>query len=406
MAAQAAEHAARTSYGRLVALLAWRWHDLAAAEDALADALLAALTHWPRDGVPAAPDAWLMTVANRRMLQRARHAKLAQDPAFMVLFASESQAPEMPAVPDKRLELMFVCAHPALPAKMHTPLMLQAVLGLDAQAIASAFLVSPAALAQRLVRVKAQIRSLALRFELPESAELPARLAAVLESLYGAYTIGSNTARHGPDAAAGTMADLAAEALFLARLVVALQPQSAEALGLLALMLHNEARRPAQFDAGGGFVPLTHQDTQRWQHTLLQEAEQALWQAAQLRQPGAFQIEAAIHSAHAQRAFGGRTPWAAIAALYGALVQRVPAIGARIGHAVALAESGELAAGQAALDALTSDSVGTHAPYWVALAHLRRLAGDKSGAAQALDRAIGLTEDPRVRAHLAAQRAL
>ena len=167
---------------------------------------------------------------------------------------------------------MFVCAHPALAENVRAPLMLQAVLGLDAQAIASAFLVSPTAMAQRLVRAKARIRETGLRFEPPEASELPGRLAAVLEAIYGAYTLG----RQGPDTPAG---DLREEAVFLARLVTALQPDQAEAWGLLALLLHVEARRAAQFDAAGRFVPLAAQDPAAWHAGLATEAEQALWTA-------------------------------------------------------------------------------------------------------------------------------
>jgi RNA polymerase sigma-70 factor (ECF subfamily) len=393
-----AERAAREAYGRLVAWLAWQWRDLAAAEDALSEALLKALTRWPEQGVPGNPDAWLLSTARRDLLQQHRRQRLADAPEMLSALALDEQAPEAAALPDRRLELLFTCAHPALAAAMHAPLMLQAVLGLEARTIARAFLVAPSAMAQRLVRAKARIREAGLRFETPEARELPARSGAVLEAVYGAYTIGSELASPAPEAEGG----LREEALFLARLVAAAQPQSAESAGLLALLLYCEARRPAQFGGDGDFVPLTQQDTAQWDRALIGEAETALWQASRLRSPGPLQLEAAIQSAHCQRAFTGRTPWAPIAQLYGALVAQQGSIGAHIGRAVALAEAGDVPAGLQVLAALDAARVRDHQPYWVALAHLQRLAG--ADTATALQRAIGLTAEARVRRFLGRDR--
>jgi RNA polymerase sigma-70 factor (ECF subfamily) len=400
-AGRAAELAARDSYGRLVAWLAWRWRDLAAAQDAMSEALLSALEHWPRDGVPASPDAWLLTAARRELQQQYRHRKVQEAPEVQALLDIEPETPQAQAVPDERLRLMFVCAHPALAPAVHAPLMLQAVMGLQAQTIAQAFLASPAAMTQRLVRAKSRIRDAGLRFETPETRELPERLAAVLEGIYAVYTIGTNAATLGPHSAqADLLPELGTEALFLARLVVRLQPDSAEALALLALLLYCECRRPAQFDAHGRFVPLTSQDTSLWNAQLLREAETCLWEASKRRQPGAFQIEAAIQSAHCQRATTGHTPWEAIAGLYGALAALEPGVGVRIGQAVAVCESGSPQLGLELLERIDAREVAQHQPYWVAATHLQRACGRHEAAKASLARALGLTLDPRVRAWL------
>ncbi|MGN6381801.1 MAG: RNA polymerase sigma factor [Dyella sp.] len=376
-----------------MALLAWQWRDLAAAEDALGDAFAAALRTWPVQGLPDAPEAWLIAAARRRLLHQARHTRLTLDPAVTALFEGEGDAgmPADEAVPDARLRLMFVCAHPALAENVRAPLMLQTVLGLEAQTIACAFLVSPAAMAQRLVRAKARIRETGLRFDPPEAVELPARLASVLDAIYGAYTLGRRNLS--PDLPAQDLRD---EAVFLARLVTTLQPDQAEAWGLLALLLHAEARREAQFDAAGRFVPLAAQDPAAWDADMALQAEQALLTAARLRHPGPFQLEAAIQSAHAQRRATGRTPWSGIAQLYELLVAHHPSLGARVGQAVAVAEAGNPAAALAQLDSLPETAVQAYAPYWVARAHVLKQAS-APGWEAATQRAIGLTDDPRLR---------
>ncbi|CAN5741564.1 RNA polymerase sigma factor [soil metagenome] len=392
----ACERAARESYGRLLAWLAYRWRDLAGAEDALSDALLAALTAWPRTGVPDAPEAWLLTAARHKLLQAQRHQAVVDDPRVTALFDVAEAATLAPAsIPDDRLRLLFVCAHPALDARTHTPLMLQTVLGLDARQIASVFLVSPATMAQRLVRAKAKIRDAGIRYEEPEPRELPRRLDAVLAAIYAAYTTGWD-APHDADG-------FADEALYLARLTAALLPDAAEAQGLLALLMFCQARRAAQVGPGGAFVPLAEQDTARWDMQAIAKANAVLREASKQQAPGPFQIEAAIQSAHCERAYSGRTPVAEIAGLYDLLAGFWPSLGVTINQAVAVAQAGDLPRAQALLGTIDEADVASYQPYWVARTHLARLAGDLAAARRDAERALGLTVQPALRAHLSAQ---
>jgi RNA polymerase sigma-70 factor, ECF subfamily len=391
----AAEAAARDSYGRLLAWLATQWRDVQAAEDALSDAFLAALRTWPRDGVPHSPDAWLMAAARRNLLHAARHRRVVEGHAWAQWLAdTEPHSGDMPstAIPDERLRLMYVCAHPAIDSSMHAALMLQVVLGIEAAAIASAFLVSPAAMAQRLVRAKQRIRDAGLRFEEPGSDELPARTQAVLEAVYAAYAL-SHAQGDGDALPSG----LATEALHLARVVTQLRPDSAEAAGLLALLLFSHSRAGARHDARHRFVPLHAQDTARWDRAMIEEGNRILWAAAGLRRPGPFQLEAAIQSAHAQRAWTGTVPWTAIVDLYAQLVRAAPSIGARIGHAAALCEAGRPGEALEWLDEIEPNLVARHQPYWATRAHALALCGQRDPAREAYARAIGLSDVPALR---------
>ena len=406
----AAEAAARQSYGRLLAWLAWQWRDVAAAEDALASALEKALRHWPAEGVPAAPEAWLLAVARRELLQAARRQRLHDSPQVQALLADEPSAPETSALPDSRLKLLFVCAHPALDASLAPALMLQVVLGLPAMQIAQAMLTSPAAMAQRLVRAKQKIRDAGLRFEEPGPDEWPERLQAVLEAVYAAYGLGwqawDSDAGDPPEPGDLAGPGLRAEALFLADLVCSLLPADAgraEAEGLLALILHCEARSPARRAPDGRFIPLAEQDTTLWQWPLIAQADQLLRHSAGWAAPGPFQIEAAIQSAHNERLHTGRIPWAGIVQLYERLVVLAPSLGAQVAQAVACAQAGDLARAEALLAALDHPRRSSYQPYWVALAHVSAQAGRLDAALLAMQQAIGLTSDPAVRLHLQQQ---
>jgi predicted RNA polymerase sigma factor len=402
LAHRAVEAAARQSYGRLVALLAARTHDLAGAEDALADALLAALHTWARDGIPGNPQAWLLTAARNRLLDHARHLEVrGQGARTLEILADElHEAPEPDALPDERLKLLFVCAHPAIDPDMHTPLMLQTVLGLDAVAIGRAFLVSPKAMGQRLVRVKTKIRRARIAFEIPAADQIPQRLEAVLNAIYAAYGSSWEDAGGRDQRAVG----LAEEAIWLARVLRDQMPHEPEVRGLLALLLHCEARRPARRGADGRFVPLSEQDPGEWLAPLVDEAEKELAVSAAHARLGRFQIEAAIQSVHAERAHTGRTDWAAIVKFYDLLTQLAPSIGAAVARAAAHAEVHGAQAGLALLDQIEAQSVISYQPYWAVRAHLLRQLKRAHDAAEAFDRAIGLTDDNSVRAFLIERR--
>ncbi len=397
---EAAQLAARVSYGRLVAYLARRWRDVAAAEDALGDAFVAALETWPRAGVPDTPEAWLLAVARRRLIDAARHVTVedrrAQD-LEPELAQAEHDMEASALFPDERLKLLFVCAHPAIDEKARTPLMLQTVLGLDAAKIASAFVVAPATMSQRLVRAKARIRDARIRFEIPEPHELGGRLGAVLEAIYAGYGAGWDDVAGADGSAHG----LAEETIWLGRLVTRLLPEEPEAHGLLALMLYCEGRRGARRDAAGAYVPLDRQDVRRWSRPMIGEAEASLATASRSGSPGRFQLEAAIQSVHAARAVTGRTDWQAIALLYAGLLQCAPTIGARVGHAAALAEAKSPETGMDALVAIPPDAIASYQPYWAVRAHLLTRLGRAEAAREAYARAIGLSENSAVREFLA-----
>jgi predicted RNA polymerase sigma factor len=337
-ARRAAELAARNSYGRLIAYLAVRTRDVAAAEDALGDAFLAALKTWTESGVPKNPEAWLLVTARHRLIDTVRRSQV-QDKILNTFKLNGLESLNQPSFdsvnfPDDRLKLLFICAHPAIDPKIHTPLMLQIVLGLNAAQIASAFLVAPAAMSQRLVRAKAKIQDAGIAFELPAAAELLTRLAAVLAAIYAAYTHAWETVDGGDPRHQG----LAEEAIWLARLCIQLMPQEPEVRGLLALMLYCEARRDARRNANGFYIPLSQQDTRLWSQSTIDEAECELAKASKFKQLGRFQLEAAIQSIHTQRAVTQQVNWEALALLYEGLIQFSPTLGALVSRASAIAK--------------------------------------------------------------------
>ncbi|WP_448658748.1 RNA polymerase sigma factor [Sphingomonas sp. CJ99] len=400
IARRAAERVARESHGRLIALLAARTRDIAAAEDALSEAFRAALATWPERGVPDRPEAWLLTAAKRTLGHARRHdgVRAAAEP-MRALIEAEREAMDGTPFGDHRLGLMFACTHPAVAGDIQAPLMLQAVLGLDAARIAASFLIAPTTMGQRLSRAKAKIRDAGVPFAVPDPAEAGPRMAAVLAAIYAAYGTGWD------DRFAGnaTTRGLAEEALWLGRLAVALAPADAEAMGLLALILYCESRASARRDAGGAFVPLDRQDRERWDAAMIGEAEGLLRQAAARQVPGRFQIEAAIQS-HQMVAASTRhaAPPDTAAMLHDLLVRIAPSIGAQVARAVAHGEAGRAAEGLAMLEVLGEAAHG-YQPWWAARAHLLGLLGRADEARAARVRAAGMTDDPAVRAWLLAQ---
>jgi len=405
-----AEAVARCSYGKLVAFLAARTHDLAAAEDALSEAFASALSDWPVKGCPANPEAWLLTVARRKMIdvfRGRRHEVAGEDlPELEAGLGAAAIAAENPHqipdhIPDQRLALMFVCAHPAIDSGIRAPLILQVVLGLDAKAIASAFLMSPAAMGKRLVRAKEKIREAGIPFRVPEREELSERLGAVLDAVYAAFAEGWSD----PGGTDVTRRDLTDEAMFLARLTAELLPDQPEALGLLALMLHAEARRRARRRAdgelGGEYVPLAEQDPGSWDSRMIAEAEALLLRASALGRIGRYQLEGALQSAHVDRCRTGAANWEHVVRLYDALFALAGSPVVAINRALAIAE---LHGARAALDAMPEVAgdarLAQYQPYWAARAALLAKIGASGEAWRAYEVAIGLERDAAVRRFL------
>lgn len=393
---RAAENAARTSYGRLLAYLARAWRDVAAAEDALAEAFARALDIWPTRGVPANPDAWLMVAARNQLRDGERAQKTREQTTSTLLVLAPTETEDMPVIADRRLELMFVCGHPAIDAAARTPLMLQTVLGLTAERIASSFLVSPDTMARRLSRAKARIKATGIAFEMPERDEVGERMDDVLEAIYAAYGQGWDSTGSDDQTRKG----LTEEAIWLARVLVELRPDDAEALGLLALMLFCESRCAAR-RAEGRYVPLAEQDTALWKMPMAREAEDKLRTAGGLKQPGRFQLEAAIQSVLVQSRLTGADLRLPAWTLYGLLAQKAPTIGNLVGLAAATAEVHGPEAGLHELAQLPEAVTGDYQPFWALRAQLlQQLGTDRQAAEAAFRQAIGLTEDGAVRAYL------
>jgi predicted RNA polymerase sigma factor len=399
---------ARQSYGRLLALLASRSGDLAGSEDALAEAFAQAVETWPKPdkGVPTNPEAWLMAVAKNRQLDVWRTAAhqtsvpLIEEEVEDVLITDIDHD----AIPDERLKLLFVCAHPAIDSALRAPLMLQTVLGLEADAIGAAFLVPTATMAQRLVRVKRKIKDAGIPFQTPSQSDMPARLESVLEAVYGAYSVGwqdwlgsIEQGNRGPDDS------IAEEARYLANLLAQLLPEEPEVLGLASYVALASSRRNARFDSQGNFVPLDQQDTSLWNSDRIRFGETLLQTASSMGNFGRFQLEAAIESVHIDRRKSGNTDWASLTLLYEGLFRLAPSVGAAVARAVAVGHAQGSMQGLAALEQIPEDMRTRFQPAWVAKAHLLEMGGYLAGAISAIGAAIDLTKDAKLREHLLRQ---
>lgn len=391
---QQIEQVARASYGRLLALLAARTGDIPLAEDALADAFERALRTWPVSGAPDNPEGWLLTVARNRIRDVFKSAARRTSTSLGDVEPSVLDHLDVDAIPDKRLELMFVCAHPAIDARVRTPLMLHTVLGFEAAQIAAAFALPPSAMAQRLVRAKRRIRDARIPFTVPTRHDMPARLPAVLEAVYGCYAIDWM-----PVAGETARESLSGEALYLAATLAKLLNDEPEAHGLAALIALSLARADARV-VDGRYVPLDEQDPSRWNAGFIAQGETWLRRAHALGRIGRFQLEAAIQSVHCARAASGVTDWETLRRLYEALISIAPSLGARVSLAAVVGQVDGAEEGLRSLDSIDDAAIQRFQPAWATRAHLLAATGQASSAAQAFEKAISLTTDPALREYL------
>lgn len=395
----------RAEHGRAVAVLIRVLGDIDLAEDAVQDAFAVAVERWSRDGLPSSPAGWIITTARNRAVDRLRReATRAKRHTESLLLHAPDEALratlEEGPVHDDRLRLIFTCCHPALSPEAQVALTLRLLGGLTTPEIAHAFLVPEATMAQRIVRAKKKIRVTGIPYRVPRDADLPDRVASVLAVLYLVFTEG-HSATTGADL---VRTDLCTEAIRLGRLLVELMPDEPEAVGLLALMLLTEARRPARVNTGGELVLLAEQDRSRWDRALIDEGHALVRRCLRRNAPGPYQLQAAINAVHTDAPSFAATDWRQVVALYDQLMARAPTPVVALNRAVAVAEVEGAERGLALVDELGTTRHGRGLegfhPYHVARAELLRRLGRHSEAAQAYERALELTGNDVERAHL------
>ncbi|MFH8371244.1 RNA polymerase sigma factor [Streptomyces sp. NPDC018031] len=401
-AGRAVEAVFREEHGRLLASLTRRFGDLDLAEEVASEAIEAALAHWPAQGVPARPGAWLLTTARRKAVDRLRRDQAYAARLALLQVEADRAGPAPPAdtgtgLPDDRLGLFFTCAHPALPAEARGALILRCLAGLTTPEVARAYLVPPATMAQRIVRAKKKIREARIPFRVPAPDELPARLAGVLQVLYSVFTEGY-APTSGPDPQRPALAE---EAIRLTRILHRLLPAEREVTGLLALMLLVHARRGARTGPDGAPVLLADQDRGRWDRTLIEEGRALVPAALVGGAPGRYAVQAAIAALHDEAADFADTDWPQIVALYDVLLALAPSPVVALNRAAAVAMRDGPQAGLDLLDELAGEERlrGYH-PYQVARADLLHRLGRLPEAAAAYRRALELAGTESERVHL------
>lgn len=394
------EQIARQCHGRLFALLLSKHADLMTVEDALAEAFTQALSCWPEQGMPTKPEAWLYRVASNWLINQYRsgHSRytLATEDLSELALAAEAD-PQLfgTVIPDRRLALLFICAHPAIDPAVRTPLMLQTVLGLNASRIALAYSVNDSSMTQRLVRAERRIRDLRIPFVLPEKQHFAERLSDVLEAIYGAYAI--DWLGHSDEEPQLSLAD---EALYLAGLMSELMPEQAEVWGLLSLLCFSMARQAGRLTQAMEFVPLDQHNCQLWDSRLIAQAERYLRKAHSLGPVGRFQLEAAIQSAHSVVLYQQKVNWQALHTLYLGLLQLAPSLGAKVALAVSIYQLEGAKAALSYLDSVKDTPMSDFQPWWATQGFLLSEDGQVQQAKLAYAEAIQRTKQRSLRQYL------